>query len=54
MPLVLKMGCNEFDEKKIELKKILGHLKETGRIEMVKAIDLNYTKGAVVSFRDAG
>jgi hypothetical protein len=31
-----------------------GHLKETGRIEMVKAIDLNYTKGAVVSFRDAG
>ncbi|NLD36105.1 MAG: FtsQ-type POTRA domain-containing protein [Desulfatiglans sp.] len=54
MPLVLKMGCSEFDEKKIELKKILGHLKETGRIEMVKAIDLNYTKGAVVSFRDAG
>ncbi len=54
MPLVLKMGCSEFEVKKRELKKILGHLTETGRIEMVKAIDLNYTKGAVVSFRDAG
>jgi cell division protein FtsQ len=54
MPLVLKMGCSEFDIKKRELKKILGHLTETGRIEMVKAIDLNYSKGAVVSFRDAG
>jgi hypothetical protein len=50
----LKMGCSEFDEKKIELKKILGHLKETGRIELVKGYRPELYKGAVVSFRDAG
>lgn len=54
MPLVLKMGCNEVDIKKRELGRILGHLKKTGRIDMVKTIDLNYSDGAVVSFRDAG
>ena len=53
-PVVLKMGYKELAVKKKELKKILAHLKETGRIDMVKAIDLNYSGGAVVSFRDAG
>jgi cell division protein FtsQ len=54
MPLVLKMGCDELAVKKKELRRILGHLKETGRIHLVKAIDLNYSGEAVVSFRDAG
>ncbi len=53
-PLVLKMGYNKLAVKKKELKRILSHLKETGRIDMVKTIDLNYSDGAVVSFRDAG
>ena len=54
IPVVLKMGCNELEIKKKELRKILGHLNETGRIRMVKAIDLNYSDGAVVSFKEAG
>jgi cell division protein FtsQ len=54
MPMVLKMGYDELAVKKKELRKIIAHLKETGRISMVKAIDLNYSDGAVVSFRDAG
>jgi len=54
MPMVLKMGYDKLAVKKKELKKILAHLKETGRIHMVKAIDLNYSDGAIVSFRDAG
>ena len=53
-PLVLKMGYNKLALKKKELKRILSHLKETGRMNMVKTIDLNYSDGAVVSFRDAG
>lgn len=53
-PVVLKMGCNELAVKKKELGRILGHLKETGRINMVKAIDLNFSDGVVVSFREAG
>ena len=54
LPLVLKMGCDELAVKRKELRRILGHLKETGRIHLVKAIDLNYSDGAVVSLRDAG
>ncbi len=54
MPVVLKMGYNELALKKKELSRIIAHLKETGRINTVKAIDLDYSDGAVVSFRDAG
>jgi len=54
MPLVLRMGYDGLAVKKKELRRILGHLKETGRINMVKVIDLNYSDLAVVSFRDAG
>ncbi len=53
MPLVLRMGYENIDVKKKELRRILSHLKETGRIDMVKAIDLNYSDGAIVSFKDA-
>lgn len=52
MPLVLKMGYDGLAMKKKKLRSILDDLK--GRIHMVKAIDLNYSKQAVVSFRDAG
>lgn len=54
LPVVLKGGCDELVEKKKELKKLMDHLKKTGRIHMVKAIDLNYSDGAVVSVRDSG
>lgn len=54
MPFVLKMGYDGLSVKREELRKILGHLKDKGRIHKVKTIDLDYTDGAVVSFRDAG
>ena len=54
MPLVLKGGCNELVDKKKELKKLMDHLKKTGRIHMVKTIDLNYADDVLVSVRDAG
>ncbi len=54
MPMVLKMGYSEVAAKKKELRRIIGHLKETGKINMVNAIDLDYTDRAVVSFKDAG
>ena len=50
LPVVIKMGSSELDVKKAEMKKIVNHLKKTGRIHTVKAIDLNYGNGAVVSF----
>jgi len=54
IPAVIKLGGNDMSKKKAALKKIISHLKRTGRIYTVKGIDLNYSKGAVVSFRDAG
>lgn len=54
LPVELKLGDSELALKKEELKKILAHLKKTGQIHLVKIIDLNYTDGAVVSFRNAG
>ena len=54
MPTVIRMGSDELDVKKDELKKITKHLNETGQMQMVKAIDLNYRDGVVVSFNDAG
>jgi hypothetical protein len=34
-----------------ELKKVVKHLSQAGRIDQVTSIDLNYLNGAVVSFR---
>jgi len=50
IPAVLKLGGDDMSKKKAELKKIVSHLKKTGRIHTVKGIDLNYRDGAVVSF----
>jgi cell division protein FtsQ len=52
LPAVIKMGNRELLTKKDQLDKITRHLSETGRIHMVKSIDLNYRKGAVVSFNN--
>ena len=51
LPAVIKMGGRELDIQKRELKKVVEHLRKTGRELSVKAIDLNYTDGVVVSFR---
>ena len=50
IPAVIKLGGDDMSKKKAELKKIVSHLERTGRIHMVKGIDLNYSEGAVVSF----
>lgn len=51
---VIKIGSNELALKSDDLKKVVDHLTRTGRIHMVKSIDLNYGNGAVVSFRKSG
>ncbi|MBW1805377.1 MAG: FtsQ-type POTRA domain-containing protein [Deltaproteobacteria bacterium] len=50
IPAVIRINGRELDAKNGELKKIVKHLKKTGRIHTVKAIDMNYRNGAVVSF----
>jgi len=52
LPAVIKLRGSDLGVKKDELKKIVEHLKKTGLIHMVKAIDLNYRDGAAVSFRE--
>jgi len=54
LPTVIRMGSGELDVKKDDLEKITRHLQETGQMQMVKVIDLNYRDGVVVSFNDAG
>ncbi|MFC1867960.1 cell division protein FtsQ/DivIB [Thermodesulfobacteriota bacterium] len=51
LPVEIKLGSGELKTKKGELKKIVKHLRKTGRIDMVRAIDLDCGNGAVVSFR---
>ena len=41
---------NELADKMDDLKKLANHLKESGKIELVTRINLNYVDGAVVSF----
>ena len=48
---VITLDGTEFDEKIDNLKQLVHHLEETGRIHMVKRINLDYTDGGAVSFR---
>lgn len=54
LPVVIKIGGNELALKSGQLKKVIKDLTKTGRIDMVKAIDLNYGNDVFVSFRDSG
>jgi len=51
MRAVINIKGSELETKRGELNKIVRHLKRTGLIHMVKAIDLNHRNGAVVSFK---
>jgi len=44
---------NELADKMDGLKKVAGHLNESGKTEMVTRINLNYVDGAVVSFKNS-
>jgi len=47
----IRCAGSDFAAKLPELKRILGHLKETGRADQVAGIDLNYEDGVAVSFK---
>jgi cell division protein FtsQ len=51
LPAAVKLRAQNLEPKMEELKRIVEHLNSTGRIHTVKAIHLDYSEGAVVSFK---
>jgi len=47
---VVRMGGENLEEEKSKLKQLVKYLQNTGGIDTVKVIDMNYHDGAVVSF----
>jgi len=54
LPVAIRMGGQGLEEKKSKLKELVKYLQNTGRIDTVKVIDMNYRDGAVVSFNKTG
>jgi cell division protein FtsQ len=52
LPVMVRMGDKGLAVKKKELAQLIKHLQKTGRAHRVKAIDMNYPDGAVVSFKE--
>jgi len=52
LPAVIKLKGRELNNKMKELKKVVDHLSRTGRIHMLKGINLHYRDGVVVSFKE--
>jgi cell division septal protein FtsQ len=53
LPVIVKVKGSELEAKIDELKRVVAHLNRTGRISLVKEINLNYGDGAVVSFKNS-
>ena len=51
LPAVIQSKGSELGTRMDDLRKVVNHLNATGRIHMVKGINLNYGDGAVVSFK---
>lgn len=51
LPAVVKLGGGDLERRMENLKRLVDHLNNTGRVRMVKGINLNYSDGAVVSLR---
>jgi len=51
-PAVVQARGEELGTRITDLKRVVEHLKRTGRIRMVKGINLNYHDSAVVSFKN--
>jgi cell division protein FtsQ len=51
LPAAVKLRAQNLECKMAELKRVVEHLNSTGRIHTVKAINLEYSEGAVVSFK---
>ncbi|MBW1801684.1 MAG: cell division protein FtsQ, partial [Deltaproteobacteria bacterium] len=48
---VIRIKGNLLDKRMDDLKKVVDHLFNTGRMHLVRGINLNYQDGAVVSFK---
>lgn len=51
IPAVIKLKGVELEARMGDLKRLVEHLNSTGRIHMVRCINLNYSDGAVVSLK---
>jgi cell division protein FtsQ len=51
LPATIKIRGSDLAQRMEDLKKVVNHLNSTGRIDMVRTIDLDYTEGAVVVFK---
>jgi cell division protein FtsQ len=54
LPAVIEFEGTELETKMGDLKRLVKHLKETGRLQMVERINLNIREGAVVSYKNDG
>jgi hypothetical protein len=50
MPGVVRLTVTDLATKLDELKRLVEHLTSTGRIHMVRTINLDYLDGAAVAF----
>ncbi|MBW1860856.1 MAG: FtsQ-type POTRA domain-containing protein [Deltaproteobacteria bacterium] len=53
LPAVIKLRGRDLDTKIDDLRKVVENLNRTGRINMVRGIDLDVRNGAVVSFKNS-
>ena len=51
LPVAIQVMAEEIGERMGDLKRVVEHLNESGRIHLVNGINLNYREGAVVSFK---
>lgn len=51
LPAIVEIHGSQLDIKMDELKRLVVHLNRTGHIHRVRAINLNYKEGVVVSFK---
>ncbi|MBW1919879.1 MAG: FtsQ-type POTRA domain-containing protein [Deltaproteobacteria bacterium] len=51
LPAVIQSRVEDLPEKMGDLRRLVEHLNNSGRIHMVKSINLNYREGAAVAFR---
>jgi cell division protein FtsQ len=54
LPAVIELEGTQLDRKMADLKRLVEHLKRSGRIHMVERINLNFREGAVVSYKNDG
>jgi cell division protein FtsQ len=54
LPAVIEFEGTELERKMGDLKRLVKHLKKSGRIQTVERINLNFREGAVVSYKSDG